>query len=119
MENKKCPFCNKRDVDDGYGIEQPVYKLRSQDFWPVRIDTYRVLKINCCSTCYRREKRLKSCSKYLKWISVGLFVILFLTVANGIVTGTILVFGFLGAIIPFVASYILYRFWKYFLKYMR
>lgn len=122
---RRCPFCNKRTVDDNYYIDRLGFKISSQDLGTVRVNTYNVFKVPCCQVCYKHEKTLNSLCKYSTWISLVSFVLSFSLVLipySGKMSiigikietfGTIL-FGL--AVIIFALGYIIDRFRDVFLK---
>ena len=118
---KRCPFCNKRTVDDNFYIDRLGFKISSQDLGTVRVNTYNVFKVPCCQVCYKHEKTLNSLCKYSKWISL-VFIVLSLILNSGkmsiigikIESLSVILLGL--AVIIFALGYIINRFKDEFLK---
>lgn len=127
MEETICLFCNKRNVDPKLHITEVGFKLNSYDLGTMRVDEYSLLNIKCCSTCYYRDKKIKMFSKFLKWISVSIFIISIPIVPIGdkldwykyIDVDTLYSLFFGGAIILFILSYILSKFRGWLLKHLK
>lgn len=114
-----CCFCKKRPVDKNFSIPVRGFKLHSQDLGTVRVDRYNVFHIGCCPTCYRRQQKLNKFSKVFLWISVVLFVVPIIIGVALKSYSDILGIAWLLAIPAFIVSFILDKFWEYFLKYMK
>lgn len=120
---RRCPFCNKRTVDDNFYIDRLGFKISSQDLGTVRVNTYNVFKVPCCQVCYKHEKTLNSLCKYSKWISLVFIVLSLVLISNSgkmsiigikIESLSVILFGL--AVIIFALGYIINRFRDVFLK---
>ena len=120
---RRCPFCNKRAVDDNFYIDRLGFKISSQDLGTVRVNTYNVFKVPCCQACYKHEKTLNSFCKYSKWISLVFIVLSLALIVNfgkmsiigiKIVSLAVILLGL--AVIIFVLGYVTNRFRDVFLK---
>lgn len=117
MKETICPYCNKRKTDKDLHIEELGFKLNFYDLGTIRVDEYGLLNIECCSTCYYRDQKIKKYSKVLKWTSVSLFIISLFIIPMGyelnwdkyIDLGTILGLDFAISIILFLLSCFYYR----------
>ena len=122
-----CPFCSKRNTDPQLHINEVGFKLNSYDLGTMRVDEYSLLNIKCCSTCYYRDKKIKMLSKFLKWISVSIFIISISIMPIGykldwdkyIDVDTLCSLFFGVAIILFILSYILSKFRGWLLKHLK
>ena len=120
---RKCPFCNKRTVEDNFYIDRLGFKISSLDLGTVRVNTYNVFKVPCCQVCYKHEKMLNRLWKYSKWISLVFIVLSLALIVNfgkmsiiGIKIESLAVILLGLAVIIFALGYITNRFRDVFLK---